>query len=82
MQGSKNITHLHIGENAVIREFSNGHVACKLMAMGLLPGSVILLVRRSPFGGAFYIRARNHYIALRTLEATHVLLDLSPSSTG
>ena len=75
MANSRNITHLSIGENAIIQEFTNGHIACKLMAMGLLPGSSILLVRKSPFGGAYYIRAKSHYIALRDLEARHVILD-------
>jgi ferrous iron transport protein A len=73
--GSRNITHLKKGENAIIGEFSNGFVACKLMAMGLLPGSAIFMVRRSPFGGAYYIRAKNHYIALRIHEAQNVLLN-------
>jgi ferrous iron transport protein A len=73
----KNIRQLQIGESAIIGEFSNGFVACKLKAMGLLPGSAILLVRRSPFGGAYYIRAKNHYIALRNFEAENVLLNVA-----
>lgn len=74
MVSPKNITELQIGENAVIGEFSNCHVACKLMAMGLLPGSSISLMRKAPFGGAYYIKAKNHYVALRSNEALSVLL--------
>ncbi len=74
MTSTKNITELQIGENAVIGEFSNCHVACKLMAMGLLPGSSISLMRKAPFGGAYYIKAKNHYVALRSNEALSVLL--------
>lgn len=74
MASPKNITELQIGENAVIGEFSNCHVACKLMAMGLLPGSSISLMRKAPFGGAYYIKAKNHYVALRSNEALSVLL--------
>lgn len=44
------------------------------MAMGLIPGADIMLVRKSPFGGAYYIKAKNHYVALRTDEAKDVLL--------
>lgn len=44
------------------------------MAMGFLPGSDVLLVRKSPFGGAFYIKTKNHYVALRGYEAENVLL--------
>ena len=74
MVSPKNITELQIGKNAVIGEFSNCHVACKLMAMGLLPGSSISLMRKAPFGGAYYIKAKNHYVALRSNEALSVLL--------
>lgn len=74
MNTIKNITQLHTGENAVIKEFSNCYVACKLMAMGLLPGAEISMVRTSPFGGAYYIKAKNHYVALRFEEAENVLL--------
>lgn len=75
MSNFKNITHLQIGEAAIIGEFSNGYVACKLMAMGLLPGSVISVQRKAPFGGAYYIKAKNHYVALRKNEAENVLLN-------
>ena len=74
MNTAKNITNLHFGETAIISEFSDGYVACKLMAMGLLPGVGIILIRKSPFGGAYYIKARNHYVALRSNEAKSVLV--------
>ncbi|MFN8284988.1 MAG: FeoA family protein [Chitinophagales bacterium] len=74
MKANKNITTLEIGSSAVINEFSNGFVACKLMSMGLLLGTQITLVRKSPFGGAYYIKTENHYIGLRANEAESVLL--------
>lgn len=74
MDSPKNITELQIGSTAIIGEFSNGYVACKLMAMGLLPGSAISLMHKAPFGGAYYIKAKNHYVALRSNEAKNVLL--------
>ncbi|HQG38398.1 MAG TPA: FeoA family protein [Chitinophagales bacterium] len=74
MGRAKNITHLKEGESAVIGEFSNYHIASKLMAMGLLPGSSISLQRSAPFGGAYYIKANNHYVALRSEEAKSVCL--------
>jgi Fe2+ transport system protein FeoA len=40
----------------------------------LLPGSTISLMRTSPFGGAYYIKTKNHYVALRSNEAQSVLL--------
>ena len=74
LNATKNITNLQLGDSAIINEFTNGYVACKLMAMGLLPGADILLVRKSPFGGAYYIKAKNHYVALRSNEAENVII--------
>ncbi len=74
MDRAKNITHLKKGESAIIGEFTNYHIASKLMAMGLLPGSSISLQRSAPFGGAYYVKANNHYVALRSEEAKSVLL--------
>lgn len=65
---------LQEGENAIILQFSNMYMACKLMAMGLLPGASIALVRKAPFGGAYYIKTTNHHIALRKAEAENILL--------
>lgn len=74
MGSPKNITQLQVGENAIIGEFTNCHIACKLMAMGLLPGTAISLQRTAPFGGAYYVKTNNHYVALRSQEAKNVLL--------
>jgi ferrous iron transport protein A len=74
LSATKNITQLNFGESAIISEFSNCQVAFKLMAMGFLPGSDVMLVRKSPFGGAYYIKTKNHYVALRNFEAENVLL--------
>lgn len=74
MSKQKNITSLQIGEKAIVAQFSDARMASKLMAMGLLPGGEIGLIRRAPFNGAFYIKSFNHTIALRKEEAENVLL--------
>ena len=68
------ILQLACGNPATILEFSNGFIACKLMAMGLLPGSSIEVVRKSPFGKTIYIRSGNHHVALRENEAATILI--------
>lgn len=70
----RNITLLQVGEQALITEYADNYIACKLMAMGLLPGSSISLVRKAPFGGAYYIKTDNHYVALRKDEAKYVMV--------
>lgn len=44
------------------------------MSMGILPGSRVALVRRAPFGGGWYVKVDNIYIALRMDEASSVVL--------
>lgn len=74
MTAPNNILQLKCGEPATILEYSNGFIACKLMAMGLLPGSPVELVRKSPFGNTLYIRSGNHQVALRDNEASSIIV--------
>ena len=49
-------------------------MASKLMAMGVLPGSEVELIRRAPFGGAWYVRVDQQHLALRRPEIEAVIL--------
>jgi ferrous iron transport protein A len=48
-------------------------MASKLMAMGILPGSEVELIRRAPFGGAWYVRVDQQHIALRQAEVEAII---------
>ena len=65
---------LEPGKSATIQSFSDEETACKMMSMGILPGSIVKLVRKAPFGGAIYIKADNQQFAIRNKEAACVLL--------
>lgn len=62
------------GEAGIIAGFSNDQLASKLIAMGILPGARLQLVRKAPFGGAYYVASGNFRVALRKSEAAGVLL--------
>ena len=62
------------GSIAVVQGFTNDQVASKLMAMGVMPGSRIKLVRKAPFGGGFYVKVDNFNLALRKEEAESIVL--------
>ena len=70
----KELNALEPGHSATIRSFSDEATACKLMSMGILPGSTVKLVRKAPFGGAIYIKADNQQFAIRNSEAECVML--------
>ena len=62
------------GKTATIHSFSDEETACKMMSMGILPGTTVKLIRKAPFGGAIYIQADNQQFAIRNNEAACVML--------
>ena len=44
--------------------------------MGLLPGTRIEMIRKSPFGNAYYVKADGVRFALREEEAASILLEV------
>ena len=63
-----------VGAEGCVSHFTNECMACKLMAMGILPGTTIKLLRRAPFGGGCYVKADNILLALRKAEACSIVL--------
>jgi Fe2+ transport system protein FeoA len=65
---------LNVGASGVVEGFTTAEYAAHLMAMGVLPGSRIRLVRKAPFGGAVYVEVDQQYIALRDLEFSAIAI--------
>ena len=62
------------GQMAVVSHFRDQHLAGRLMAMGVLPGSIIEVLRPAPFGGGLYVKADNMLLALRSEEAEVIII--------
>ena len=62
------------GVEEVVSHYTNDSIGGKLMSMGILPGSRVALIRRAPFGGGWYVKVDNIFIALRIEEASSVVL--------
>jgi len=71
----RTIPDLKVHESARALAFEDPILAGKLTAMGLLPGTLIEMVRRAPFGSAYYIKADGVRLALRKEEAASILID-------
>ncbi len=56
------------GYTGVIASFDNDQLAGKLMAMGILPGDRIELIRKAPLGGGWYVKVGRQCVALRKQE--------------
>lgn len=71
------IRDLHVGDEAKIMGFSqcDPHYRQKLLAMGLLPGSVIKLTCIAPLGDPVQVVIRGSVLSLRKAEASVLKLE-------
>ncbi len=71
----KQLSKIKPGNSAAIASFTDNVIANKLKAMGLLPGTSISLIRKTPLGNTFYVKANNQFLlALRKQEAACIIL--------
>lgn len=71
------LSELKIGEKARIISYRQGEQTYRqrLLAMGLLPGTMITLSRIAPLGDPIEILARGIALSLRKIEATLLQLE-------
>ena len=74
-QGLRTLDQLAVGESAVVHRVGCApRVGCRLMEMGLLPGTRIEMVRRAPLGDPIEIRLRGYLLSVNSSEASDVQL--------
>ena len=74
-QRLRTLEQLAIGQRGVIRHIDcDRRTGCRLMEMGLLPGTPIEMVRRAPLGDPLEIRLRGYLLSLRKAEASSIYL--------
>lgn len=71
----RTVTDLIAHERSKAIGITDEEFAQKLTTMGLLPGSVIEMVRKAPFGGAFFVKVDGKNFALRNEEAASILIE-------
>ncbi|MCB0647733.1 MAG: ferrous iron transport protein A [Saprospiraceae bacterium] len=71
----RSVLHLREGEWAYIQSLEELDLTCRLLTLGVLPKSKVQLVRKAPFGGAYYLKINENCVAVRTEEAKHILID-------
>jgi ferrous iron transport protein A len=72
----RTISDLKKYESAAILTFSDNELASKLTAMGVRPGVLVEMVRRAPFGAAYYVKIDGVRLAFREEEAACILLEV------
>ncbi len=71
----KRLISLPQGIKGVIKTFSDESAGSKLVSVGILPGSLVELVRRAPLGGGWYVKIDGQTFALRLEEATCIVIE-------
>jgi Fe2+ transport system protein FeoA len=67
---------LRYGQEAMIVRFTDEYIENKLTSMGMMPGSMLRMIRKAPFGGGFYIKIDNTTIAIRSQELQHIIVGI------
>ncbi|NJO86661.1 MAG: ferrous iron transport protein A [Lewinella sp.] len=67
-------TALIAGRSGLIERFTNEELAGKLLDIGVKPGARLQLVRRSPFGGCWYVKVDRLCLALRKSELACIII--------
>ncbi|MGL4630440.1 MAG: FeoA family protein [Leadbetterella sp.] len=71
----RTISDLQIGEKGIIDHFSDAKLALKLLEMGCLPGTEVLLDSKAPLGCPYCISiGKDYQLSLRKSEASTIFL--------
>ena len=72
----KRLNSLDPGDIAVIKEFAgNGRLQSRLVAMGVLPGITVRMIKKTPFQGPMEVKIRSYHLSLRWQDAGQILVD-------
>lgn len=63
------------GQKGKVILIKNGVLACKILTQGIMPEKNIHMIRKSPFGDAFYVKIENFQIGLRKEEADQIIVE-------
>lgn len=69
------LSHIPIGESAIVLGFSDEEISLKLIELGCIPGTKITMVRKAPLGDPLAFACSGSLISLRIQEATTVQVD-------
>ncbi len=71
------MSSIKVGSIGKIAHFKDDLIAGKLMTMGILPGSMVRVIRKAPFKGGLYLKIDGYNIALREQEAENIVMTLN-----
>jgi ferrous iron transport protein A len=73
---TKKLSELQPGESGIVDELDLHVFTTRLLAMGIIPGKRIEVIRKQPWSGSFYINIDGHFLGLRIQEADLIQVKL------
>jgi Fe2+ transport system protein FeoA len=66
-----------IGKTYRVLGFADEKIGIKLLGIGIIPGKLITPIRRSPVGGAYYVKCENKRIGISSsvFESLHLEIE-------
>ena len=69
------IASLETGEIATIEGYLNEQISqSRLVEMGLLPGTPVRMIKKTPFRGPLEVKIRSYHLSLRFQDAGQILV--------
>ncbi|HWB79830.1 MAG TPA: ferrous iron transport protein A [Nannocystaceae bacterium] len=73
MTRERTLDSLDIAESARVVEIDGtGALAVRLAELGFVPGTLVRLVKRAPFGDPLQLELRGYHLSLRRAEAARI----------
>ena len=71
----KRLSEIEIGKKVVIISFERDDITLKLMEMGCLPGEIVTIEKKAPWGDPISIMVSGYQLSLRVNEANKILVE-------
>ena len=72
---TKRLSQIEIGKKAIIISLENDDILLKLMEMGCLPGEIISIEKKAPWGDPISIMVSGYQLSLRANEAEKIIVE-------
>lgn len=72
------LNELRPGERGTIKGFTRDAPPVRLLEMGMLPGTVVEVLRLAPLGDPMDLRLQGYRLSIRLEEAELILVDHTP----
>ena len=71
------LADLNPGESATVADICGDlRISARLMELGFIPGSLVTVLRRAPFGGPVQYRIRGVSVSMRPADAASICVEM------